>query len=82
MVALSPPLPTSYFGVEGAKEYALPFWTQDDAIAIDRHLRDCLQQAVQIEAPEQRRRLLTVAVIGGGPSGVEMAATLADLLPN
>ncbi len=73
---------TSYFGVEGAKEYALPFWTQDDAIAIDRHLRDCLQQAVQIEAPEQRHRLLTVAVIGGGPSGVEMAATLADLLPN
>ena len=73
---------TAYFGVEGAKEYTLPFWTQDDAIAIDRHLRDCLQRAVQIEAPEQRRRLLTVAVIGGGPSGVEMAATLADLLPN
>ncbi len=73
---------TGYFGVEGAKEYALPFWTQDDAITIDRHLRDCLQRAVQIEDPEQRHRLLTVAVIGGGPSGVEMAATLADLLPH
>ncbi len=73
---------TSFFSVEGAKEYALPFWTQEDAIAIDRHLRDCLQRAVQTEDPEQRRTLLTVAVIGGGPSGVEMAATLADLLPN
>jgi NADH dehydrogenase len=39
---------TSFFGVEGAKEYALPFWTAEDAIAIDRHLRDCLQRAVQI----------------------------------
>ena len=73
---------TGYFGVEGAKEYALPFWTQEDAIAIDRHLRDCLQRAVQVEDPEQRRRLLTVAVIGGGASGVEMAATLADMLPH
>ncbi len=73
---------TGYFHVEGAKEYGLPFWTQQDAIAIDRHLHDCLQQAVQTQDPEQRRRLLTVAVIGGGPSGVEMAATIADLLPN
>lgn len=73
---------TGYFGVEGAKECALPFWTQADAIAIDRRLRDCLQRAVQTVDPEQRRKLLTVAVIGGGPSGVEIAATLADLLPH
>lgn len=73
---------TGYFGVEGAKENALPFWTQKDAIAIDRHLRDCLQKAAQTEDPEQRRKLLTVAIVGGGPSGIEMAATLADLLPH
>lgn len=73
---------TSFFHVEGAKEYALPFWTEEDAIAIDRRLHNCLKQAVQIEDPEERRRLLTIAVIGGGASGVEMAATLADLLPN
>ena len=29
----------------------------------------------------ERRALLTTAIVGGGPSGVEMAATLADLLP-
>lgn len=73
---------TGYFGVEGAKEYAFDFRTQENAIALDRHLRDCLQQALQIEDAKQRRRLLTVVVCGGGPSGVEMAATLADLLPH
>jgi NADH dehydrogenase len=73
---------SGYFGVEGAKEYALPFWTEKDAIAIDRHLHDCLRKAAQTEDPEQRRKLLTFAVVGGGASGVEMAATLADLLPN
>ncbi|HEY9639426.1 MAG TPA: NAD(P)/FAD-dependent oxidoreductase, partial [Coleofasciculaceae cyanobacterium] len=72
---------TGYFDVAGAKENSLPFRTQEDAIAIDRHLRDCLQRALQITDSEQRRQLLTLAVIGGGPSGVEMAATLADLVP-
>lgn len=73
---------TGYFHVEGARENALPLRTQDDAIAIDRKLRDCLQQAIQTEDTQTRRQLLTAVVIGAGPSGVEMAGTLADLLPH
>ncbi len=73
---------TGYFHVEGARENALPLRTQEDAIALDRKLRDCMQRATQIEDAEQRRKLLTVAVIGAGASGVEMAGTLADLLPH
>lgn len=72
---------TGYFGVQGAEENALPFRTQEDAIAIDRHLQDCLQRAIQIKDAAQRQQLLTAVVVGGGPSGVEMAATVADLLP-
>ena len=71
-----------YFGVEGAAENAFNFRTGEDAIAIDKHLHNCLQTAVKIENQEQRQGLLTIAVVGGGPSGVEMAATLADLLPH
>ncbi|MEQ9232788.1 NAD(P)/FAD-dependent oxidoreductase [Coleofasciculus sp. E2-BRE-01] len=72
---------TGYFGVEGAKENALPFREGKDAIALDQRLRECLIQAMQTQDREERRRLLTVAIIGGGPTGVELAATLADLLP-
>ena len=72
----------TYLGVEGAKEHALSLRLGEDAIAIDKRLRECLQQARETDDPEQRRRLLTVAVVGGGPSGIEIACTLADLLPN
>ncbi|OKH49691.1 NADH dehydrogenase [Calothrix sp. HK-06] len=72
---------TSFRDVEGAQENALPFWTQEDAIAIDRHLRNCLYTALKTEDIEQRRKLLTVVIVGGGPSGVEMSATLGDFLP-
>jgi NADH dehydrogenase FAD-containing subunit len=71
-----------YFGIEGAKENSLPFRTGEDAIALRRHLQDCLQRATQSEDPLAKRTLLTVAILGAGPSGVELAATLADLLPN
>lgn len=73
---------TSFLGVEGAKEHALSFWTQEDAIAIDRHIHKCLERAVKNQDPEERRSLLTTVIVGGGPSGVEMSCTLADLLPH
>lgn len=72
---------TGYFGVDGAQENALPFRTQADAIALDRHLHQRLEQAVRTPDAAERKQLLTSVIIGGGPSGVELAATLADLLP-
>jgi NADH dehydrogenase FAD-containing subunit len=70
-----------YFGTEGAREHAFAFRTQQDVEALEQHLRDCLQKACQTEDAAERRQLLTVAVVGAGPAGVEAAATLADLLP-
>lgn len=72
----------SYFGVWGAKEHSFCFRNGKDAVALAKQLRDCLQRATQTADLKQRLILLTVAVIGAGPSGVELAATLADLLPN
>jgi NADH dehydrogenase FAD-containing subunit len=70
-----------YFGVEGAQENALPFRTRIDALNLKQHLQDCLQRASQTDDRAQRQNLLTVAVVGAGPSGVELSTTLADLLP-
>lgn len=70
-----------YLGTEGAQENAFAFRTRENAIALERQLRDCLQRASQTNDEQQRQSLLTFAVVGAGPTGVEMAATLADLLP-
>ena len=72
---------TSDLGIPGVKEHTLSFRNAYDTFALGQHLRNRLQLAAQTTDPEKCRALLTVAIVGGGASGVEMAATLADLLP-
>jgi NADH dehydrogenase FAD-containing subunit len=70
-----------YLGTEGAQENAFAFRTRAEAIALERQFRDCLQRASLTNDKQERKSLLTFAVVGAGPTGVEMAATMADLLP-
>jgi NADH dehydrogenase FAD-containing subunit len=70
----------TYFGIKGAAEHTFTFRRGEDAIALRRQLRNCLQRATQAN-DEQRQAFLTIAIVGAGPAGLEMAATLADLLP-
>lgn len=72
---------TTYFDTPGAAEYALPFTSADEAVALSHRIKDNLNQAAQIKDSEARKQLLTVAIIGAGPAGVELACTLADLMP-
>ncbi len=67
--------------VEGADRHAFAFRGGEDVLALRQHLRNCLQQASQSEDPKRQQQLLTAVVVGGGPTGVELAATLADWLP-
>lgn len=71
-----------FFGVEGAENHAFPFKNQEDAQKLRRHLQECLKKASQTEDEITRRALLTFAIVGGGPTGIEMAGTLGDLLGN
>lgn len=72
---------TGYFGVPGAEDYAVSFRSAEDALDLAKRLRQQLQRAQQAETEAERRKLSTVAIVGAGPTGTELAATLADLLP-
>ncbi|WP_299484697.1 NAD(P)/FAD-dependent oxidoreductase [Acaryochloris sp. IP29b_bin.137] len=70
---------THFQGVPGAKEYAWPLRTLEDAIALKHHLLQCIEQAAQISDSDQRRQRLTITVVGGGATGVEVAGALVEL---
>ncbi len=72
---------SGFFGIKGAEDNSFPFRTYQDALALARHLRSCLEQAVQASEGETCASLTTFTVVGAGPAGVEMAGTLGDLLP-
>ncbi|MEM9503903.1 MAG: NAD(P)/FAD-dependent oxidoreductase [Cyanobacteria bacterium P01_E01_bin.43] len=69
------------FFAEGAAEHALTFHSKADADALKQQLMARCQAAAAHPSPEVRRSLLTIAIIGGGPVGVELALTLGDLMP-
>jgi len=69
----------TYRGVEGLEEHSLPLKTLGDALAVREHVLDCLDRADTEGDPAERRRLLTITVVGGGFAGVETVAELRDL---
>jgi NADH dehydrogenase FAD-containing subunit len=72
---------TAYFSTPGADRHTFPLTNGAEVIALRKHLRNCLHQALQAKTSDERRRLLTIAIVGAGPAGIELACTLADLLP-
>jgi len=69
---------TPTFGIPGVDEYALNYKRLDDAVLLRDHLIDLAEHADHEPDPERRRRILTVCVVGGGYTGIELVAELQD----
>ncbi|MEP9401587.1 NAD(P)/FAD-dependent oxidoreductase [Sphingomonas sp. VNH70] len=69
----------SFFGNDDWADHAYVLKSIDDALAIRAALLGAFERAEQCDDPAQVRQLLTFAVVGGGPTGVEMAGTIAEL---
>lgn len=67
---------TNFFGVAGAPEHSRAIYTLDDALAVRSQMFAQLERA---DATRTAAETLTVVVVGGGPTGVEMAGALAEL---
>jgi NADH dehydrogenase len=70
---------TSYFGHPDWEAFAPGLKSLADAIAIRHHLLLSLEQAENEPDPQTRQRLMTMVVVGGGPTGVELAGAFAEL---
>ena len=69
----------SHFGHDDWEPYAPGLKTIEDALEIRRRVLLAFEQAERSEDAEARRQWLTFAVIGGGPTGVEMAGAFAEI---
>ncbi len=70
---------TSYFGHDDWARFAPGLKDLDDALEVRRRVLNALEAAERASDPAARQRLLTFVVVGGGPTGVELAGAIADL---
>jgi NADH dehydrogenase len=69
----------AYFGHDDWAPHAPGLKTLDDALVLRRRLLLAFEHAEAESDPEKRRAWLSFAVVGGGPTGVELAGTLAEI---
>jgi len=69
-----------FFGTPGAAENAFTLKTLDQAIVLRNQILTCFERAASEDNSELRQARLTFTIIGGGPSGVEFAGALRELI--
>jgi NADH dehydrogenase len=69
----------AYFEHEDWEKFAPGLKQVEDALDIRNQVLDAFERAELTEDGEERRRILSFAIIGGGPTGVEMAGAIAEL---
>lgn len=69
----------AYFGHPDWARHAPGLKTMDDALAIRGRILTAFEKAETSEDPDEVRALLTFVIVGGGPTGVELAGTLAEI---
>ncbi|WP_420149099.1 NAD(P)/FAD-dependent oxidoreductase [Spirosoma sp.] len=77
---------SNFFGNEQIQKYAFPLKTIPEALNVRSQFLQCFEQASITTDPAERQSLLTFVIAGAGPTGVEMAGSLAEMrkhvLPN
>lgn len=73
---------TNYFGTPGAEEHSLALKDLSDAVKMRGSIIDAFQKASVLKVDEDRKKALSFVVVGGGPTGVELAAEMAEFIHN
>ena len=68
-----------YFGHNEWEEFAPGLKTIAQAAEIRRRVMDAYENAERSQDPEEKRRLLTFVIVGGGPTGVELAGSIGEM---
>ena len=80
ILVLAPGSDTNTFNTPGAREHAFFMRELGDAIAVRNHIVDCFERAAQEDDTQRRQEQLCFVIVGAGPTGVELAAEIRDLI--
>jgi len=78
-LAVATGLETSYYGRDRWESMAPGLKNLDDALSVRERVLRAFEEAEREKDPVRRHALLTFIVVGGGPTGVEMAGAIAEL---
>lgn len=78
-LVVAPGSTTNFFDIPGAVEHCLTLKDLNDAIVIKNRLIKMFERAATLP-PTERAAALTFVVVGGGPTGVELVAEIADFM--
>lgn len=70
---------SNFFGNEQIQKYSFPLKTIPEALNIRSQFLQCFEQASITREPAERQSLLNFVIAGAGPTGVEMAGSLAEM---
>lgn len=79
-LVLAPGSTNQTFNTPGVEDHAIFMKEIKDAITVRNRIIDCFERAAVVRDEAIRRELLRFAVVGGGPTGVEIATEIQDLI--
>ena len=71
---------SDYFGNASLAKHAMGLKQMEEGLALRNRVLSRVEATQWISDPERRRSMLTFAIVGGGPTGVEMAGALSELI--
>lgn len=80
IVVIAPGSVTNDYGIPGVREHTLTVKWLADGRALRHRILSVFEEAGAEHDPERRRELLSFAIVGAGPVGVELAASMRDLM--
>lgn len=70
---------TNYFGMKEIEERAIPMKSVSEALALRNRVLQNLEDALAVDTDDEREGLMSIVIVGGGPTGVELSGSLAEM---
>ena len=70
---------TNYFGSVNMEKYSLPMKSTAEAINLRNRILSSFEQANLTEDAKEHAKLMSIVIVGGGPTGVELAGSIAEM---